>query len=332
MTGEIFSPLREEAFNEEALRIFQYQFVHNPVYGAFCRALLRTPANVRTVTGIPFLPVTFFRDQDVVCNSLVPEAIFYSSGTTGRQRSRHAVADLSRYRTSLKEGFHLQYGDPARYHFYALTPNPEDAPHSSLVFMIRELMTASRQATFDFLLDDPGKLAKALSGFSGLYRDSDPGHPRPFVIGLTWALLDFAERFPGDYSRVIFLETGGMKGRRREITRTELHGELTTRLGVPVIHSEYGMTELLSQAWSKGNGLFTPPPWMTIMIRETGDPLSYVPAGRDGGINLIDLANINSCSFLATQDLGLLHHDGSFEVLGRFDDAEIRGCALMMGR
>lgn len=330
LTEDIFTNLSDEAFREAAIRIFQYQYRQNPVYGDFCRALSRSPGNVNAITDIPFLPVTFFRDHEVVCNPMVPEALFLSSGTTGQLRSRHAVADLSRYRTSLTEGFRLQYGEPSGYHFYALTPKPEEAPHSSLVYMIGELMKASRQASRDFLLDDPARLARELTGYSGTMPGHTPDHPRPFVIGLTWALLEFAERFPGSYHHTIFLETGGMKGRRKEITREELHGLLSAQLGVSEIHSEYGMTELLSQAWSKGDGIFIPPPWMKILIRESTDPLNFLPSGRDGGISVIDLANIHSCSFLATQDLGRLHPNGSFEVLGRFDEAEVRGCSLMM--
>jgi len=323
---EPFAEMSDEEFLQESLRVFRFQYNNNPVYRRFAGLLGAHPSSVNSLHTIPFLPVSMFKTHDIVCGTGNPVRIFFSSGTTGAERSRHCVTDLSVYRNSLLKGFTCHYGDPGQYHFLALTPGPCEASQSSLVFMIHELMKASGQEDQDFFLNHPGKLAAKILR----YPTSGPPVPRPFVIGLTWALLDFAERFSGDYPDVIFLETGGMKGRRREITREELHGQLTTLLGVPVIHSEYGMTELLSQAWSKGNGIFRAPPWMKVLIRETGDPLSYVPAGRDGGINLIDLANLNSCSFLATQDLGRLLPDGSFEVLGRFDEAEVRGCSLLM--
>jgi hypothetical protein len=238
------------------------------------------------------------------------------------ERSRHMVTDLSVCRHSLQKGFSRFYGPPEDVQFLALTPTPEQGPDSSLIFMIQHLMDLS-------LSPENGYFLTSYSGLTArLMQRRSPGK-KVMLIGLTYSLLHFAEKYPGDYGPLIVVETGGMKGRRKEMTREELHSILSEAFRVETIHSEYGMTELLSQAWSQGNGLFSTVPWMKALIRDVNDPLSYVETGQTGGINIIDLANQYSCSFIATQDLGRLHENGQFEVLGRFDASDVRGCSLM---
>jgi hypothetical protein len=238
-------------------------------------------------------------------------------------RSRHLVADLDLYRRSFVNGFRKFYGDPADIQFLALTPPPDQAPDSSLVFMINGLMDLSDSPENGFFLTNH-------SGLRTRLLQKRATRKRIMLIGLSYALLDFIADYPGDYSPLIVVETGGMKGRRNEMVREELHETLCRGFGVTSIHSEYGMTELLSQAWSSGNGLFSTPPWMKVLIRDASDPLSWAKPGATGGINVIDLANRHSCSFIATEDLGRMHPDGKFEVIGRFDAADLRGCSLMV--
>jgi hypothetical protein len=250
--------------------------------------------------------------------------IFLSSGTTGAERSRHLVPDPALYHESFLSGFSHFYGSPSNFRFLSLTPAPEQNPSSSLIRMIGGLMEESGGNDHGYFLNDLPGLHRAL-------REPVSAGKTNFLIGLTHALLDFSEQFPGSYPETIIVETGGMKGRRAEMIREELHERLCMAFGTPVIHSEYGMTELFSQAWSKGLGIFHPVPWMKVMIREITDPLSYREHGKTGGICILDLANRYSCPFIATQDLGRVFEDGSFEVLGRFDASDIRGCSLMAG-
>jgi len=318
-SDRIFRDLNDREFNEIALELFARTKEHNPVYAKFVSALFPAGCEPSGVTSIPCLPVSFFKTHKVYAAETPPQKTFLSSGTTGMERSSHHVADLELYRRSLAEGFHRCYGDPSDYLIAALTPTPEENPDSSLLFMISELMHATTglflplTSTDSLLPLRPLRLKK-----------------RVFLIGLTYALLDLAERSPEKDPSMIIVETGGMKGRRRELIREELHGRLKAGFGAEKVHSEYGMSELLSQAWSSGDGLFRTPPWMKVLIRDPNDPLSLLPPGRSGGISIIDLANIYSCPFIATQDLGIVHPDGSFEVLGRFDDSELRGCSLML--
>ena len=313
----------DREFNHFALGVFQNQYSQNDVYREFVDARRISVRNVVRVEEIPFLPIEFFKTRDVVCGKVPPQAIFRSSGTTGMVRSRHLIKDLSLYRHSFIKGFQRHYGNPENVQFLALTPTPEQAPDSSLVYMIQQLMDLSSSPENGFFLANH-------SGLHARLRQQRARDKTVILIGLTYALLDFAASHPGDYNPVIVIETGGMKGKRREITREELHSTLCPAFGVELIHSEYGMTELLSQAWSQGDGRFSTPPWMKIMIRDTNDPLSYLGPGETGGINIIDLANQDSCSFIATEDLGRLHLDGQFEVLGRFDASDARGCSLMI--
>ncbi len=319
----MFEIASEQEFNHFALEVFRNQYNQNEVYRDFVDARRINVKHVGSIREIPFLPIEFFKTRDVVCGKVPPQAIFRSSGTTGMVRSRHLVTDLALYRHSFVKGFKRFYGDPEDVQFLALTPTPEQAPDSSLVYMIQQLMDLSSSPENGFFLANH-------SGLHARLRQRRARGKKTVLIGLTYALLDFATNYPGDYVPVIVIETGGMKGKRHEIMREELHSILCPAFGVDQIHSEYGMTELLSQAWSQGDGRFSTPPWMKILIRDTNDPLAYLGPGVSGAINIIDLANQDSCSFIATEDLGKLHPDGQFEVLGRFNAADARGCNLLI--
>ncbi|MDP1622397.1 MAG: acyltransferase [Bacteroidales bacterium] len=323
LAEKIFEISSDLEFSTCALELFRYQYSQNPVYQAFVDALNITPEDVGKVEDIPFLPIEFFKTHNVVCGNFPAQAIFLSSGTTGMTRSRHLVTDLTIYRRSFIKGFERHYGETKDIQFLALTPTPEQAPDSSLVYMIDKLMDLSSSPENGFFM-------ASHSGLSARLRQQRAANKKVVLIGLTYALVDFANNYPGDYRPLVVIETGGMKGHRTEITRDELHSLLCPAFGVDKIHSEYGMTELLSQAWSTGEGRFTTPPWMKVMIRDTNDPLCYVDSGVTGGINIIDLANKNSCCFIATQDLGRMHVDRQFEVLGRFDASESRGCSMLV--
>ncbi|HNX85814.1 MAG TPA: acyltransferase [Bacteroidales bacterium] len=313
----------DEGFTRLALETFRYQYQHNPVYQIYAKTRGTAPETVQRVEDIPFLPIEFFRSHTVYCGEAPPQAVFLSSGTTAPERSRHRVADLNTYRHALLRGFTRFYGPPENFQFLALTPTPEQRPDSSLVFMIQTLMDQSLSPENGYFLTSP-------SGLTARLRQRRPPEKKVMLIGLTHALLKFAEEYQGDYSPLTVVETGGMKGFQQEITREELHASLSSAFGVEKIHSEYGMTELLSQAWSSGDGLFSTPPWMKVFLREINDPFAWAETGQTGGINIVDLANRESCSFIATQDLGRFHPDGLFEVLGRFQASDARGCSLMI--
>ncbi len=282
----------------------------------------RTPDTVAAVADIPFLPVQFFKSHTVIDSQYPAVKTFESSTTTGTTPSRHHVSDLAVYERSYLAAFELFYGRPDQYCILSLLPSYLERGTSSLLYMADDLMRRSGDPLSGFIDKDFAELHRriALAGATGR---------RLLLLGVTYALLDFAEAYPQPLGDVIIMETGGMKGRREEMTRAEIHRVLTTAFGVRTIHSEYGMTELLSQAYSAGEGVFRCPPWMRVLVRDPYDPLSYLPAGKTGSINIIDLANLHSCSFLAVSDLGRVYTDGSFEVLGRLDNSEIRGCNLM---
>ena len=309
--------------NETALQIFRFQYEHNKVYHRFCSLLGRTPDKVHSLTDIPFLPIQFFKTEKVYCGTTSPEAVFTSSGTTGAQTSQHFVKELSLYTQSFRQGFELFYGDIQQYAVLALLPSYLERTGSSLITMVADLIERSQNPYSGFYLNEYDLLAQHLQTL-------DSSGQKVLLIGVSFALLDLVEQHSFSLKNTIVMETGGMKGRRRELVREELHAILCQGFGVPTIHSEYGMTELLSQAYSNGNGIYHTVPWMKILIRDTNDALSYLPNGKTGGLNIIDLANKYSCSFIATQDLGKLLPDGSFQVLGRFDNADIRGCNLMV--
>lgn len=306
-----------------ALKIFRYQYDNNGVYRDFCTFLNRDKQNVKSVKEIPFLPIQFFKSHEVLSSVESVQITFTSSGTTGMATSRHLVTDLAYYEQSFRQAFSQFYGNIEDYAILALLPSYLEREGSSLIYMVEDLIQASNNPHSGFYLHNYDELIQKLTTL-------DNAGQNVLLIGVTYALLDLVEMQRFDLKNTIVMETGGMKGRRREMIREELHQTLCNGFGVNEIHSEYGMTELLSQAYSLGNGIFECPPWMDILIRDTEDALTYVDYGKTGGINVIDLANINSCSFIATQDLGKKYANQSFEVLGRFDNSDIRGCNLMV--
>ena len=324
MLPDIFSIQTEGDFVQAALQTFGYQYQHNQVYQRFCTLLGRTPDKVRQLTDIPFLPIEFFKSEAVYCGNERPTTVFTSSGTTGSQTSRHYVKDLAVYQESFRQGFADFYGNIEEYTVLALLPSYLERTGSSLITMVADLIERSGSADSGFYLNEYDLLAEKLTSL-------DRSGRKVLLIGVSFALLDLVETHRFQLKNTIVMETGGMKGRRKELIREELHAILCEGFGVEYIHSEYGMTELLSQAYSAGSGLYESVRWLKVLIRDTNDALSYQRPLKTGGINLIDLANIHSCSFIATQDLGRLHPDGKFEVLGRFDNADIRGCNLLIG-
>ncbi len=272
---------------------------------------------------IPFLPIQFFKSHTVVSNNEAPQAIFTSSGTTGMTTSQHLVTDVSLYEESYRRGFSQFYGNIENYVVLALLPSYLEREGSSLIYMVEDLIQLSNQPESGFYLNNHDELIEKLI-------ELDSQGQNVILIGVTYALLDLIEKRKFQLQNTIIMETGGMKGKRKEMIREELHQQLCAGFGVASIHSEYGMTELLSQAYSLGEGIFECPSWMQILIRDTEDALSYITNGKTGGINVIDLANRNSCAFIATQDLGKKYANGTFEVLGRFDNSDIRGCNLMV--
>jgi hypothetical protein len=321
---KIFNIRKQEDFWEMALEVYYHQSHKNNVFREFTDGLGRSGISPDTPDKFTFLPVEFFRNKKIICRDLPVEMIFESSSTTGVNPAKHFVSDLSIYRESFRNTFRLFYGEPEQYVIAALLPSYIERKGSSLVYMTDNLIKWSNKPLSGFYKSGTEELLKVLN-------EAKTANHKAILLGVSFALLDLAENQSPDLSGIIVMETGGMKGRRKEITRAELHKILTTKFKVPLIHSEYGMTELLSQAYSKGNGIFYCPPWMKVLIRDPHDPLAiYNEPGITGGINIIDLANINSCSFIATGDLGKLHEDGGFEVLGRFDNSDIRGCNLLV--
>jgi len=310
-------------FNEKALEIFRWQAENIPVYKEYLSSLDIKPVSIKTIEQIPFLPIQFFKSKKIISSGKIPETIFMSSGTTDRGRSQHHVADLSIYNLSFLKGFELAYGNITNVCVIALLPNYLEQGNSSLIYMIDSLIKQSNNTKSGFYLDEKNDLLNVLA-------DLKKSKTKTILIGVTYALLDFLDNQKIDFEELTVMETGGMKGRRKEIIREELHQILSTGFGVSQIHSEYGMTELLSQAYSDGDGIFTTPPWMKILTREISDPLSLCKGNKTGGINVIDLANIHSCCFIATQDLGRIINVQQFEIIGRFDNSDTRGCNLMI--
>lgn len=310
-------------FESIALEIFQFQAKNNLVYKEFLNLLNVSILEVKNVDQIPFLPIQFFKSHLIVASKKPTERIFLSSGTTGITQSKHFVTDVSIYEKSFTKGFEYFYGNVENYTVLALLPSYLDRDGSSLIYMVNDLIKKSKKPKSGFYLDNLDELAKNLI-------ELDKNGEKILLIGVSFALLDLVETYNFKLRNTIIMETGGMKGRRKELIREELHQILCKGFGVPKIHSEYGMTELLSQGYSIGNGIFKCPPWMKILTRDPEDALTILPKGKSGGINIIDLANINSCSFIATQDLGKTYPNGTFEVLGRFDNSDIRGCNLLV--
>ena len=323
MLADIFTISSKKQFDKLALKTFRYQHENNVVYRNFCDYLAVNPAEIKQVKEIPFLPIQFFKSHDVLSSNSQIKETFTSSGTTGSITSRHLVTDVNFYEQSYRQAFAQFYGNIEDYVVLALLPSYLDREGSSLIYMVSDLIQLSNNCNSGFYLNNYSELIQKLISI-------DKSGQNVLLIGVTYALLDLVEIQKFDLQHTIIMETGGMKGRRREMIREELHEILCSGFGVPTIHSEYGMTELLSQAYSLGNGIFECPSWMQIFTRDTEDALSYIETEKTGGINVIDLANLNSCSFIATQDLGKLHGDGTFEILGRFDNSDIRGCNLMV--
>ena len=323
MQETIFNIQTQEDFKQVALAVFKHQFNNNKVYRSFCDLLYVHPSSVSKIEEIPFLPIQFFKTREVVSSKEKTEEIFTSSGTTGSVTSKHFVTNINLYKASYLKGFTHFYGNIETYVVLALLPNYLERKGSSLVFMVDDLIRKSKNKESGFYLNNIEELAKKLI-------ELDKKGQKTLLIGVSFALLDLVEKQQFSLKNTIIMETGGMKGRRKELIREELHQQLKNGFGVAEIHSEYGMTELLSQAYSKGNGIFKTPPWMKILTRETEDALTINSFGKNCGINVIDLANYNSCSFIATQDLGKVYKNGTFEIIGRFDNSDIRGCNLMV--
>tara|TARA_R110002020_G_scaffold145603_5_gene319776 strand:- start:12463 stop:13440 length:978 start_codon:yes stop_codon:yes gene_type:complete len=320
---DIFKITSELEFNTLALRVFKFQYEANAVYQKFCKLLDKHPSNVKSLRDIPFIPIEFFKSHDILSSKEPIVKTFTSSGTTGSQTSKHFITDLTIYEDSFNIAFQEFYGNPEDYAILALLPSYLERDGSSLIYMANNLIADSKHPKSGFYLHNLEDLAQTLKAL-------DASGQKTLLIGVSFALLDLVDAYSFQLENTIVMETGGMKGRRKEMIREELHEILSKGFGVNHIHSEYGMTELLSQAYSNGQGVFNCPKHMKILIRDPEDALTYLNKGKTGGINVIDLANLNSCSFIATQDLGKQISETDFEILGRFDHSDVRGCNLMV--
>jgi hypothetical protein len=321
LINKIMAIKSESDFEEMSLKLFDYQMENNLIYAPYAALILKgkIPTNIYE---IPFLPIDFFKQEQIICQGKGVEEVFLSSGTTGDQ-SRHLVSDLSIYQKSFTKSFELFYGEITDYCILSLLPNYREREGSSLIYMVDELIRKSEHEKSGFYLND-------YEGLSETIAELEKKKQKTILIGVSYALLDLAENFPQILEYTTIIETGGTKGKRKEFLKEELHKILKNSFGLQNIHSEYGMTELLSQSYSKGKGIFKSPPWKKVLIRDTNDPLSIIGEHKTGGINIIDLANIYSCPFISTQDLGKTYDDGSFSVLGRFDNSDVRGCNLLV--
>lgn len=320
---KIFSISSSDSFNELAIDIFHFQYKNNKVYRNFVNYIGITPSGVNHYLKIPFLPIEFFKDQKIVTGDFREETIFTSSGTTGQSTSRHYIKSLNLYEQSFLLNFKQQFGKVEDYIILALLPSYLEQDSSSLVYMVEKLIKRTHDSKSGFYLRDYKKLAQVMSSLKSTSK-------KVLLIGVSYALLDLAIKYPIHFPELMLMETGGMKGRRKELVRAELHAILKNAFGIKNVCSEYGMTELLSQAYSHKNGIFQTPSWMKILIRDINDPLSLIPVAKTGSINIIDLANIYSCSFIATKDLGKKINDNAFEMLGRYDNSDVRGCNLLI--
>jgi phenylacetate-coenzyme A ligase PaaK-like adenylate-forming protein len=314
--------INETNFNKKALELFNYQYSNNTVYARYADSVKKGPDRVKEITDIPFLPVTFYKTEKIITGSLTPKRYFYSSGTTEKSsRSKHYVYDPSLYENVFTEIFSKRYGAISDYIILALLPSYQENQDSSLLYMVDFLIKKSGSELSSFISTDYASFINQLEQ----YRNKNK---KLLLIGVAYALLELAEKYQPDLSDFIIMETGGMKGRREEMIKAEMHEYLKHSFHSEKIHSEYGMTELLSQAYSVENGIFHCPGWMKILIRQVNDPFDIRDSGR-GAVNIIDMANIDSCAFIEIQDLASLHPDGSFEILGRMDNSELRGCNLL---
>jgi len=314
---------KNENFEETVWQVFKFQATNVVTYKNYLQYLGVNPSNIRHLSEIPFLPISFFKTQDIIANGHKSQQTFLSSSTTGKGQSQHFAADIGVYEKSFTKAFHHFYGNPNKYCVLALLPSYLERKGSSLVYMADSLIKQSHHADSGFYLDEWDKLAQVI-------QKNEANGQKTLLLGVSFALLDFAASFPMQLKHTVVMETGGMKGRRKELTRFELHTALKQGFGVDSVHSEYGMTELFSQAYAKQEGRFNCPYWMRVFTRTADDPFSYADYGKTGALNIIDLANIYSCSFIETEDLGRTYADGSFEVLGRMDFSEVRGCNTMV--
>ena len=318
--NKIFNCTNDATFEKLALEIFDFQMENNLTYAAYAALILRGK-HPENINEIPFLPVEFFKTEQIICQGQAIEEIFLSSGSSGEQ-SKHLVSNIELYKSSYQKAFQLFYGDITDYCILALLPSYKEREGSSLIYMVDDLIKKSKHPQSNYYLNNYEELATTL-------KELESKKQKTILFGVTYALLDLAEEFPQKLEHIIIMETGGMKGQRKELLKEEIHSILKHSFATENIHSEYGMTELLSQGYSKGNNIFKTPPWMKILTRDVNDPLSII-SNKTGGINVIDLANIYSCPFIATQDLGRTFDDGSFSVLGRFNNADVRGCNLLV--
>ena len=320
-TDTIFN-IDYQNFDQIALEVFKFQYKNNTVYKSYCDLLKKTPSNVENISKIPFLPISFFKSHSVICTKKY-DKVFYSSGTTNDNISKHYVSDINIYEKSFLKNFIDNYGDPKEYVILGLLPNYMENENSSLIYMVNNLIELSKSNDSGFFLKEYDHIIEKMKSLSRKNKTI-------ILIGVSYALLDLTINKNLNLENTIIIETGGMKGRRREMIKKELHETLKKRTGLKKIHSEYGMTEMLSQAYSKRDGIFSCPNWMRVFIRDINDPNFLYSNNRSGGINIIDLANFNSCSFIATEDMGSLHENGNFEIIGRIDHSDTRGCNLLV--
>ena len=321
--GKIFNIKNQSSFNKYCLDIYHFQYRNNLVYKKFCNMICENPMNINEITKIPFLPISFFKTKKILSVDKF-EKVFYSSGTTTNSRSKHFISDLKLYEESFIKNFIHNYGELNKYTIIALLPNYYENESSSLIYMVEKLIKLTKSNESGFFLDDYTNLSKKLNQL-----DSNNDR-KTILIGVPYALLDLLDFNQFCLNNTIIMETGGMKGRRKELVRNELHEKLKSGFGVNQIHSEYGMTELHSQAYSKGNGVFSTPAWMKVLIRDVNDAQNLNFNKKSGAINIIDLANYNSCSFIATDDMGKFVSESEFEVIGRIDNSDVRGCNLLI--
>ena len=320
-TDKIFN-VDYKNFDQIAFEVFKFQYKNNTVYKSYCDLLKKTPSNVEDISRVPFLPISFFKSHSVICTKKY-DKVFYSSGTTNDNLSKHYVSDINIYEKSFLKNFIDNYGDPKEYVILGLLPNYMENENSSLIYMVNNLIELSKSNDSGFFLKEYDPIIEKMKSLSRKNKTI-------ILIGVSYALLDLTKNKNLNLENTIIIETGGMKGRRREMIKKELHEILKERTGLKKIHSEYGMTELLSQAYSKSDGIFSCPKWMKIFIRDINDPNFLYSSNKSGGINIIDLANVNSCSFIATEDMGSLHKNGGFEIIGRIDHSDTRGCNLLV--
>ena len=320
---KIFDIKTYSEFKKQCLDIYNFQYENNMVYQNYCNMICEDPTDVNEINKIPFLPISFFKTKKILSTDNF-EKVFYSSGTTTNSRSKHFISSLKLYQKSFINNFKLNYSDITQYTILALLPNYYDNKDSSLIYMIEKLIKLSKSKESGFFLDDYYNLSKKL-----IELDTKKER-KTILIGVPYALLDMIDFNQFQLNNTIIMETGGMKGRRKEMVRTELHEKLKRGFGISKIHSEYGMTELLSQAYSKGDGIFKTPSWMKVIIRDINDAQNVDFNKKSGAINIIDLANYNSCSFIATDDMGKYINDDKFELIGRVDNSDIRGCNLLV--